>query len=71
MRKLKRGANVKKKDPEIKKKVWAIIDENNRMVGAHEGKKYIAELNAFFSDDGKVVQATITYKLPKRKKKNK
>lgn len=57
-----------KKNNQVKINVWAVIDENNKIIGVHQDWKYIAEMNAIFSD-GTVIPAVITFKAPKIKKK--
>ena len=62
---------TKKSKSKVEKriKVWAVLDGEGNLVGAHHTKKYIADMNAMFVENGKVLQAMIIYNVPKKKKK--
>ena len=61
---------TKKLNKSLKRiKIWAVFDENGNLVGAHHTKKYIADMNAIFVNNGYVIRASIIYNLPKKKRK--
>lgn len=62
---------IRKINTLLKIKVWAVLDKNDRLVGAHHGKKYIADMNALFVEEGKIVQGYIVINKPKQAIKKK
>lgn len=62
---------TKKNNTLTKTKVWIVLDKDDKIVGAHHGKKYIATMNSIFVDDGKVISGHILYRKPRKSIKKK